>query len=591
MIVILNQNGTIIAADREALEHFGVDSLDSLLKKQFEGALHIEPNGNAASIRLDGIEVQLAANVGPIDSIVGPLTAVRLDINTEEKASEAETVPLSTEQSTEKAVTQEPTSDEELHLSEETLAPEQTEPIVPLTDTSLSEQSQTSHSPVEENVGEEALSIDEEELIGLIEESDSKTPAPSEAAAGVPEEETLPILEPEGTEPASNEEVDLDTLLQSVEPDEETENTLSLHEEKDETPEKKVDANKPGEEDQSIETDELLSLLEEEHESEALNIPNLQEISSPKSSAIPSEGSLDLHGEKHETIDWKAVLDNFQLDPAYNAQKIGISVEEYSDLLREFIDESKRIRKQVLEEDRDDKELLPVFKDATTLLQLQPLPDFFDAITHMEPAERYRLLNRFETVLDRIGKEIESPSTPIRPVQSSTVKESGTSEHIIPDETSVQEENKPSAQAPESLTPAESAESVETPAKAPETTKGAIPDLVKGTPSIPIEFSVKVAAEELNLPEDLVLEFIHDFALQGHEYLPVLVEAYENGDLEKLQKTAHMLKGAASNLRLEPMVENLYELQFDNDISRAPERIKKFYGQLQSLDHYLEQIN
>ncbi len=78
---------------------------------------------------------------------------------------------------------------------------------------------------------------------------------------------------------------------------------------------------------------------------------------------------------------------------------------------------------------------------------------------------------------------------------------------------------------------------------------------------------------------------------QGHEYIPELIDAYQNGDLDKLQKTAHMLKGAASNLRIEPMVQNLYDLQFDNDLSRAPRRIKLFAGQLISLDQYLKQVN
>jgi hypothetical protein len=52
-----------------------------------------------------------------------------------------------------------------------------------------------------------------------------------------------------------------------------------------------------------------------------------------------------------------------------------------------------------------------------------------------------------------------------------------------------------------------------------------------------------------------------------------------------------MLKGAASNLRIEAMVDNLYDLQFDNDIERAPERIRRFAAQLMSLDNYLQQMN
>jgi HPt (histidine-containing phosphotransfer) domain-containing protein len=125
----------------------------------------------------------------------------------------------------------------------------------------------------------------------------------------------------------------------------------------------------------------------------------------------------------------------------------------------------------------------------------------------------------------------------------------------------------------------------------PAVTKINVEEFLKGVKPIPIEFSLQIAADELNLPEDLVLEFINDFDKQGHEYLPVLIEAYQKKDLDHLQKTAHMLKGAASNLRIEAMVDNLYDLQFDNDIERAPQRIRLFAGQLMSLDNYLNQMN
>jgi HPt (histidine-containing phosphotransfer) domain-containing protein len=116
-------------------------------------------------------------------------------------------------------------------------------------------------------------------------------------------------------------------------------------------------------------------------------------------------------------------------------------------------------------------------------------------------------------------------------------------------------------------------------------------DILRDIKPIPIEFSLHIASEELSLPEDLVLEFINDFAQQAHENLPILIEEYRNDELDKLQKTAHMLKGAASNLRVEQMVNNLYELQYDNNIENAPQRIRLFAGQLMGLDNYLQQMN
>ena len=219
------------------------------------------------------------------------------------------------------------------------------------------------------------------------------------------------------------------------------------------------------------------------------------------------------------------------------------------------------------------------------MLQLEPLPTFLKELQKSSDDEQREMTDEFYRVIDLMKEELSSnkgiTDEGIETVPAETLKET--------------------TQKPEIQPEAEKTEHTISPHQVPETKPShdtaPIPEhketvgFLRDVQIVPIEFSLKIAAEELNLPEELVLEFINDFALQGKEYLPVLIEAYENGDLDKLQKTAHMLKGAASNLRIEPMVENLYELQFDNDISRAPKRIKLFAGQLMSLENYLKQMN
>ena len=38
-----------------------------------------------------------------------------------------------------------------------------------------------------------------------------------------------------------------------------------------------------------------------------------------------------------------------------------------------------------------------------------------------------------------------------------------------------------------------------------------------------------------------------------------------------------MLKGAASNLRIEPLAQTLYDLQFCNDLEKVPELMRRYW--------------
>jgi len=240
------------------------------------------------------------------------------------------------------------------------------------------------------------------------------------------------------------------------------------------------------------------------------------------------------------------------------------------------------------------------------------LDELLGLLDQASPQERIEIVTEYERLLDQIGNE-EIPASEKDFEARETLPAAETPESVSEEatEVSVPPASAPEAPLPPREEPAPTPEpSVPEPApqpeKAPEpqaaepeseTEKAApsgevdVEKFLRGVQPIPIEFSLHIAAQELSLPEDLVLEFINDFDKQGHEYLPVLIEAYEKKDLPHLQKTAHMLKGAASNLRIEAMVDNLYALQYDNDIERAPERIRTFAGQLMSLDNYLEQMN
>ncbi len=95
---------------------------------------------------------------------------------------------------------------------------------------------------------------------------------------------------------------------------------------------------------------------------------------------------------------------------------------------------------------------------------------------------------------------------------------------------------------------------------------------------IHFDFQVEEAANELSLPAELIEEFIQDFIKQAHEETDKMLKAYEQGDLETIQKIGHLLKGTASNLRINPLSDTLYEIQFCDDPSKLEALIKEYWA-------------
>ena len=101
---------------------------------------------------------------------------------------------------------------------------------------------------------------------------------------------------------------------------------------------------------------------------------------------------------------------------------------------------------------------------------------------------------------------------------------------------------------------------------------------------IHFDFQVEEAANELSLPAELIEEFIHDFIKQAHEETDKMLQAYEKDDLETINKIGHLLKGTASNLRINPLADTLYEILFCDDSSKLEKLIKEYWGHLLSFE-------
>ncbi|MDD5158927.1 MAG: hypothetical protein PHI47_02655 [Sulfuricurvum sp.] len=97
-------------------------------------------------------------------------------------------------------------------------------------------------------------------------------------------------------------------------------------------------------------------------------------------------------------------------------------------------------------------------------------------------------------------------------------------------------------------------------------------------------FDPNVAAHELGLPVDLILEFIGDFIQQSYEFKNELFEAVLKGDSNNIKILSHKLKGVAANLRIEDAFETLSVINTSADPIEIEANLKYFYTIISKLE-------
>ena len=454
---------------------------------------------------------------------------------------------------------------------------------------------------------EESESIDEEdeELMRLL----NLDLEESEENAKEDISKIEPVQEERSVEPAQSEDEDLMEILDIVQEPSTTESAQvvekedSLQEEEDEELFDLLEI-KEIEEESGSETESSTEKVKDEEPMEVLDIekslskrkvPQEQGVSeiiksSQDEMRSPREASKAPGSGVEAPAESESVKIELDIDLEAQAKILEVPIDEYNSLLQDFISDAREMKSEFTD-DSSVHSTVSILKDAILLLQLESLEKILNDIEKAPASKRNSLIGDFYVILDRIEMAIENGESR---VEFSTDTENGkVKENIaegvthIPEQKSDERPKKQISESPKE----ELADKIKKEKGASISSKMTAEEILKDSKVIPIEFSLDVASQELSLPKDLVLEFISDFAKQGHENIPVLIEAYRNDELDKLQKTAHMLKGAASNLRVEQMVNNLYELQYDNNIDNAPRRIKLFVGQLMGLDNYLQQMN
>ena len=108
---------------------------------------------------------------------------------------------------------------------------------------------------------------------------------------------------------------------------------------------------------------------------------------------------------------------------------------------------------------------------------------------------------------------------------------------------------------------------------------------------IHFDFQLEEAANDLSLPVELIEEFVNDFIDQGRIETKKLLEAYEEGDLDAIQKIGHLLKGTSSNLRINALSDTLYKIQFCEDSGNLEALIKEYWGHFLSFEIQINAIS
>ncbi|NOR55412.1 MAG: hypothetical protein GQ531_04330, partial [Sulfurovum sp.] len=89
----------------------------------------------------------------------------------------------------------------------------------------------------------------------------------------------------------------------------------------------------------------------------------------------------------------------------------------------------------------------------------------------------------------------------------------------------------------------------------------------------------------------LIEEFVHDFIEQAHIETKKMLEAYEEGDLDAIQKIGHLLKGASSNLRINALSDTLYKIQFTETSNNLDLLIKDYWAHFLSFENQINVIS
>jgi len=253
------------------------------------------------------------------------------------------------------------------------------------------------------------------------------------------------------------------------------------------------------------------------------------------------------------------------------SQSIGISTEDYNIFLNEYIDTALSLEND-LQSTQEEKRTRAIgtLSHLSNVLHLPVVTEIVTQIGNASIVDQDTYIESFYTTLGRLTTSqldtVKEETSPIPELDSEIKVDTVDSVDIA--SIDLYEEEAPSEAEAESVTITEGFGTISL-------------DDVK---PIHFDFQLEQAANDLSLPVELIEEFVHDFIGQAHTETEKMLEAYEKGDLDTIQKIGHLLKGTSSNLRITALSDTLYEIQFCEDSSKLENLIKQYWGHFLSLE-------
>ena len=322
------------------------------------------------------------------------------------------------------------------------------------------------------------------------------------------------------------------------------------------------------EEDEEIELFDLLGDTKESDETLVQETPEVE---------ISEDEPLDLRVSDEEEIFLKDKEDLEVAEISINideiSQKIGISSDDYKNFLNEFIDTALGLEKDLQSNDENQRaEATSTLSYLAEVLHLPIVGDIITDISHADETNQRNIIESFYGTLSRITTTQNAEENAPTDVQTPEIEEKLElfDEPVATQEPMIQEE----------VTPRRTSSGP---------SFGTIS--LDGIKPKHFDFQLEEAANDLSLPVELIEEFVHDFIDQAHLETKKMLEAYENGDLDTIQKIGHLLKGASSNLRINALSDTLYKIQFCEDPSQLEMLIKDYWAHFLSFENQINVIS
>jgi len=275
-----------------------------------------------------------------------------------------------------------------------------------------------------------------------------------------------------------------------------------------------------------------------------------------------------------------------------NAKKLNIDLNSYKMLLNSYLSE---IDKYIPQLKKSDTQTINMLIDAGQLLSLDSITSKLTNLKSLNQEEKEPKIKELEIFSKLLKEKLNNKTEEKKVVENRDLDKK--QEHISLSSTINESkiEEKESIESPKvEVKMVKIEDSYSKTKNSAESSKvldiTSAEELLELVDPIEINLNPKIAAEELNLPEELIVEFINDFLTQSKEHLPIIVESYKTGNIDKVQSTAHMLKGAANNLRLNKIADNLFKIQKETKLENDNELIKKFVAQIKGLELELKKI-